>query len=44
MRSLSWVLLTLVGMLFIYEAVDRWREPQQLLAVRDTLARVDTAL
>lgn len=44
MNGFKWTLLAGVALLLIYVAVDRWRQPQQLQRVSESLDRVDLAL
>jgi peptide/nickel transport system substrate-binding protein len=44
MNGFKWTLLVGVALLLIYVAVDRWRQPQQLQRVSESLDRVDLAL
>ena len=44
MNALKWMLLIVTAALLVYMAVDRWREPQQLQRVSQSLDRLETAL
>jgi peptide/nickel transport system substrate-binding protein len=44
MNALKWTLLIATAALLVYMAVDRWREPQQLQRVSQSLDRLETAL
>ncbi len=44
MNTLKWTLLIATAALLVYMAVDRWREPQQLQRVSQSLDRLETAL
>ena len=44
MNALKWTLLIVTAALLVYMAVDRWREPQQLQRVSQSLDRLETAL
>ncbi len=44
MNAVKWTLLIVTGCLLIYMAVDRWREPQQLQRVGQSIDRLEIAL
>jgi len=44
MNAARWMLLIATAALLIYMAVDRWREPQQMLKVSQSLDRLELAL
>lgn len=44
MNAARWVLLIATAALLIYMAVDRWRQPQQLLKVSQSVDRLELAL
>ncbi len=44
MNAAKWTLLIVTAALLIYMAVDRWRQPQQLQRVRQSVDRLELAL
>lgn len=44
MNAVKWTLLIATAALLIYMAVDRWRQPQQLLKVSESVDRLELAL
>jgi peptide/nickel transport system substrate-binding protein len=44
MNALRWSLLIATAVLLIYMAVDRWRQPQQMLKVSQSIDRLELAL